>query len=68
MIYTCQVLAISYIVLHRQALVVQKLQEIQWRTLSIALLWLLATQHNREKVVPRVVEGHSFSRPLFIFS
>ena len=51
-----------------QALIVLKLQGIQWRTFSKALFELLARQNNREKVVPRVVELNSFSRLLFSFS
>ena len=54
--------------LQLQALIVQKLQGIQWRTFSIALFGSLATQNNRENVVPRVVERNSFSRLLFNFS
>ena len=54
--------------LQLQALIVQKLQGIQWRTFSIALFGLLATQNNREKVVPKVVERNSFSKLLFSFS
>ena len=54
--------------LQLQALIVQKLQRIRWRTFSIALFGSLARQNNREKVVPRVVERNSFSRLLFSFS
>ena len=54
--------------LQLQALIVLKLQGIQWKTFSIALFGLLARQNNREKLVPRVVEQNSFSRLFFNFS